>query len=78
VEAFNAVGDRAAGMSREQVKELHKAELRARGLDVLPEAFLDVEVSLIAGDYPAGTGLAGRALGGLVKLLNGMDRPRAE
>ena len=75
VEALNAAGDQAAGQSREQVKALYQAELRARGLDIPMEAVLDVEVSLIAGDYPADTGLAGRALLGLVKRLYGIGRP---
>lgn len=75
VAALNAAGDRAAGQSREQVKELYKAELRARGLDIPMEAVLDVEVSLISGDYPAGTGPAGRALGRLVQRLYGVGRP---
>ena len=75
VEALNAAGDQAAGQSREQVKERYQAELRARGLDVPMEAVLDVEVSLSTGDYPADTGLAGRALLGLVKRLYGIGRP---
>jgi hypothetical protein len=75
VAALNAARDRAAGQSPEQVKELYQAELRARGLDVPMKAVLDVEVSLISGDYPPDTGLAGRALIGLVKRLHGIGRP---
>ena len=75
VAALNAAGDRTAGQSREQVKELYQAELRARGLDIPMEAVLDVEVSLITGDYPPDTGPAGRALVGLVKRLYGIGRP---
>jgi hypothetical protein len=75
VAALNAAGDQAAGQSREQVKEFYKAELRARGLDIPMEAVLDVEVSLITGGYPAGTGSAGRALIGSVKRLHGIGRP---
>jgi hypothetical protein len=72
VAALNAARDRAAGQSREQVKELYQAELRARSLDIPMAAVLDVEVSLLNG---SGTGPAGRALVGLVKRLYGIGRP---
>jgi len=74
VEALNMAGGQAVGKSREQVTVLYRAELRARGLDIPPKILLDVEVSLITGDYPAGTGLTGPALIGLVKRCYGIGR----
>jgi hypothetical protein len=45
----------AAGMIREQIKNLYETELRARGPDMPPDALLDAEVSLIVGDWLAAT-----------------------
>jgi hypothetical protein len=69
-EAMDAVRARAAGKSREQIKDLYQAELRARGLDIPPEDILDAHVSLITGDYLAAARVVGRTLVGLAKLLN--------
>ena len=64
-EALDVVRAGAAGMSREQIRDLYVTELRARGLEVPPDAVLNAQAALIAGDY----GLAGRALTGLGRLV---------
>ena len=64
-EALDVVRAGAAGMSREQIRDMYVAELRARGLEVPPDALLNAQAALIAGDY----GLAGRALTGLGRLI---------
>jgi hypothetical protein len=47
--AFRAARDAAPGMSREEVRRLYIAELRARGQDVPPEPVLDADVDLLTG-----------------------------
>jgi hypothetical protein len=73
-EAFNAVKARAAGMSRDQIKDLYKAELRARGLDIPPEVLLDADVSLMIGEYLAAVRYFGQAAGGFAKMLGSIFR----
>jgi hypothetical protein len=68
-EAFAAVRARAAGMSREQIKDLYEAELDARGLEVPMGEMLDADVDAIAGNYLTGVRLFGRSLVGLAKLI---------
>lgn len=70
--AFVAVQARVAGMSPEQIKDLYKAELRARGVDIPPEVLLDTEVSLIASDYRAAMRSFGQSL---AELLGSVFRP---
>jgi hypothetical protein len=48
-EVFEAFRTRAAGQSRDQIKDLYKAEFRARGLDIPREEILDVYVRLLTG-----------------------------
>jgi len=74
-EAMDAVRVRAAGLSREQIKDLYQAELRARGLEVSPDVILDAHVSVIAGDCHPDVRLLGRALADLARLLGGLGRP---
>jgi hypothetical protein len=74
-EAFVAARARGAGRSRVRVKDLYKAELRARGLDIPPEIILDADVSRITADYLAAARLFGRWLAGLAKRLGGICRP---
>jgi hypothetical protein len=74
-EAYQAARAGAAGMSREQIKELYKAELRARELDDPPDAYIDAQVSLIAGDVTSAMHGLGHSPGPLTKLLGTMFRP---
>jgi hypothetical protein len=48
-EVGEAVRARAAGLSPEQIKDLFKAEFRARGLDMPREEVLNVMVKVITG-----------------------------
>jgi hypothetical protein len=74
-EARDAVRARAAGMSRDQLKDLYRAELRARDLDVPSEVILDADVSLMTADYVSAARAFGQVAGGIAKLLGGMVRP---
>ena len=49
-EAFDAAKAKAADKNREQIRDLYKAELRARGLETPPDEILDAEVDAITGD----------------------------
>jgi hypothetical protein len=48
--AAQAVREVAAGKSREQVKDLYLAELRARGLVIPAADFLEAQVDALAGN----------------------------
>jgi hypothetical protein len=48
-------------MSRDQIKDLYEAELRARELDIPPEVVLDADVSLMTADYLAAARAFARA-----------------
>jgi hypothetical protein len=74
-EAFDAAKAQAAGKTREQIRDLYMAELRARGLDMPPDQTLDAEVDAIAGYYRPAMRLMGQALRDLPKIVRGMFRP---
>jgi hypothetical protein len=61
-EAGDAVQARAAGKTREQVKELYLAELRARELKIPADDLLDAVVDSMMGDDRPLTRLFGREL----------------
>lgn len=58
-QAFQAARAAAPGKTRDEVRDLYIAELRARGQEVPPEPFLGAEVDL----------LTGQGLRGLWKIL---------
>jgi hypothetical protein len=84
-EAFEAVRRAAAGKSRDEIRDLYVAELRARGLEPPTEAFLAATVEHIAGN-PVPTmrlvahGMAGLGKGAvaLARLLRDINRPPGE
>jgi hypothetical protein len=72
--AFDAVRVRAAGMSREQIRDLYEAELDARGLEIPMGEMLDADVDAIAGNYVTRVRLFGRSAVGFAKLVNLVTR----
>jgi hypothetical protein len=48
-EASQATRDAAAGKTRDELRDLYITELRARGQEVPPEPFLDVELEFLSG-----------------------------
>jgi hypothetical protein len=81
-EAFQAVRRAAAGKSRDELRELYLAELRARGLEPPSEQGLAATVEHIAGNpIPAGRlavhGLAqlGKGAVALARLFRDFNRP---
>jgi hypothetical protein len=75
IEALDAARARAAGMSREEIRDVYEAELHSRGLELPGEPVMDACAEAIASYCGRGAGLAGRSLAGLAKLLGGMSRP---
>lgn len=75
-EAAEAVRARAAGKSREELKDLYTAELRSRGLKIPPEEILDANIDAITGNYLPTFRLLGRSLASLGKLLGAFRPPR--
>lgn len=73
--AFSAARARAAGKSREQIKEIYLAELRARNQEIPSPESLDAKVAAIAGNPLPSFLIAGRATVGLVKLFRGPHHP---
>ena len=71
-EAFRAAHDRAAGRSREEVRDIHMAELRSRGLAMPSESALDAAVERIMGDPLPSARLMGEGLIETGKLLHGI------
>jgi hypothetical protein len=69
-DAFNAARARAAGHSRDQIREIYTAELRARGLRVPAESVIDAEVARITGNPLPAVLLAGRDLARVGKELH--------
>jgi hypothetical protein len=53
-EAFRAVRAAARGKTRSEIRDLYIAELRARGLDISPEPFLDAEIDVLTGNLLRG------------------------
>lgn len=74
-EAFHAAQAKAAGRSREEIRDIYLSELRSRGLKMPPEDALDAKVDAIAGDYRAAARLMGRTLRDLAKLAGSILRP---
>ncbi len=75
-EAAEAARLRAAGRSREELKDLYIAELRSRGLKIPPEEILDANIDAITGNYLPTVRLLGRSLASLGKLLGALRPPR--
>jgi hypothetical protein len=75
LEALYAVRARAAGMSREEIKDAYVAELHSRGLAVPAEPAFDGIVDAIACYNRLGAGLLGRSLAGLAKFFG--DPPKS-
>lgn len=80
-EVFQAVRAVARGKTRDEVRELYVAELRARGLTVPPEEALEAIVDWIRGNPLPGARYLGhsfvamgRAMAQLVRLFNPRDR----
>jgi hypothetical protein len=73
--AFHAARAKAAGGSREEIRDLYLSELRSRGLNIPPDDVLDANVDAITGDYRSSARLVGRALGDLAKLVGTILRP---
>src|SRR5215467_89561 len=69
-DAFRAAEGRAAGRSREEVREIYLAELRSRGLPKPSEPALDAAVELIMGNPLPSVRLAGEGLIETGKLLH--------
>lgn len=81
-EAFQAVRRVAAGMGRDEIRELYVTELHSRGLDPPTEPFLTATVEDIAGNPVPGARLVAEGLAGLGKgvlamarLLRDVNRP---
>jgi hypothetical protein len=74
-EAFHAAQAKAAGRSREEIRDIYLSELRSRGLKIPAEDALDAKVDAITGDYRASALLMGRALRDLAKLAGSIFRP---
>ena len=74
-EAFDVTRANAAGRSREQIRELYEAEMRARGLAMPPEEILDAQVDAITGDYRAITRLMSRQVGNAAKFVRDLFHP---
>jgi hypothetical protein len=75
IEALGAARARAAGMSRDEIKDVYEAELHSRGLELPAQPVMDACVDAMASYCGRGAGLAGRSLDSLTKLLGGTSRP---
>lgn len=73
-EAFEATRARSAGKSREEIREIYAAELRARGLKVPPEPVLDAVADRISGNPLPAIRLAGESLARMGKALYDLSR----
>lgn len=73
-EAVRAAQARARGRSREEVRDIYVAELRARGLRVPGEAAVDAAVDAITGSRLHAACVAGKSLAGPGKALYRMSR----
>ena len=75
-EAAEAVRARAAGKSREELKDLYIAELRSRGLNIPREQILDANIDAITGNYLPAFRLLGQSLASLGRLFGAFRPPR--
>jgi hypothetical protein len=73
-DAFEAAKAQAAGKTREEVKELYLAELRARGQELPSQEILDANVAALNGDYLPVARLIGRAVISSAKLFHATHR----
>ncbi|HEY6791493.1 MAG TPA: hypothetical protein VI365_29695 [Trebonia sp.] len=67
-EAFLAARSKVAGKSREEIRDLYIAELRARGQEIPSEEALDANVAALTGNYLPTARIVGRAAVEAVKL----------
>jgi hypothetical protein len=75
-EAFDSARARAAGKSREEIKELYLTELRARGQEISSPEALDANVAALTGDYIPVARLVGGAVVSSVKFFRATHRNR--
>jgi hypothetical protein len=68
-EAYRATRAKTAGKNREEIKDLYRAELCARGLKIPPENILDAAVDAMTGNYLPSVRLLGKSLATLGKLI---------
>jgi hypothetical protein len=68
-EAFEAVRAQAHGRTRQEVRDLYVAELRARSLPVPADDILDADAAAFTGNYLPGLTLLGRSLKDLASLV---------
>jgi hypothetical protein len=73
-EAFESTRARAAGKSRDEIREIYVAELNARGLAAPGEDLLDAVVGQITGNRPPAVRLAMESLAQLGKELRQLSR----
>ncbi len=81
-EAFRSARDRSAGRSREEIRQIYRAELRSRDVPIPSDDAVDRAVERIIGG-PAvsarqmGEGLAetGKLLHGMIKILWAVNKP---
>jgi hypothetical protein len=71
-EVFRSARDRAAGRSRDEVREIYLAELRSRGLPVPSGDVVNATVELIMGSPLSAARLMGEGLIETGKLLHGV------
>lgn len=75
-EAAAATRTRAAGRSREEIREMYIAELRARNVKVPAEPVLDAAVDYITGNPLPAARVLGESLFQMGKGLYDISRPR--
>jgi hypothetical protein len=73
-DAIDAVKAKATGKNHQEIRNHYKAELRAHGLTIPSEVWLDRQAYLIAGDFRPVIHLISRGLG-LPKFIPDMFRP---
>jgi hypothetical protein len=73
-EAEESVRSQAAGLSREEVRDLFVSELRSRALPVPSDDMLDAKVDAILGNYWPAARLLGKDLADLASLARSLWR----
>lgn len=74
-DAFYETRAKAAGRSREEIRDVYESELRSRGLKIPSEDILDANLDAISGDYRSTIRLGGHALVDLTKLIGSIFHP---
>jgi hypothetical protein len=74
-EAFEAARAAVDGKTRDEVRDLYVAELRARGLDVPPEPLLEVAVDLLTGHHVRALVDMGKGITKFTKLARTLFSP---